>query len=334
MFFFRFAYPLVLLIGVAVWAVIVAAKWFMRKQFTYRYPLAGLISRWRGNRRSMKPVVMVVLRAGAILLCCLLAARPQWVDRRSQVTIDGINIVLALDISGSMELFDDLTDRRSRIEVAKTEAISFLEKRLNDPIGIVVFGAETLSLVPPTMDKALLKEAIAKLSVGYVNPDGTALEQGLASAVARLRNSKAKSNVIILLTDGKPTGSSAMSIEQAIDLAKQYKIKVYTMGIGSENGGYIEYFGRVMEAGRQDSAIDRALLERIASETGGKFFHAKNPREVRTVYETIDKLEKTQQTSNVFSHYHEALWPFVWLLLAFVGIEVLVKAWLWRGIAW
>ena len=334
MFFFRFAYPWVLLAGAAALATVLGAKKFLRRDLTYRYPLTGLIRRLRVVGTSYKPLALYVIRAVVIALCVLLAARPQWVDRRSQVTVDGISIVLALDISGSMEIFDDLSDRRSRIDVAKSEAINFLEKRVNDPIGIVVFGAETLSLVPPTLDKALLKESVSKLKVGYVNPNGTALEQGLASAVARLRNSTSKSNVIILLTDGKPTGASAISMEQAIDLARQYKIKVYTMGIGSEHGGYIEYFGRVREAGGRDSAIDQALLERIARETGGRFFHAKNPREVREVYDTIDQLEKTKQTSNVFSRYHEALWFFLWPLLFLVALEVLLKSWLGRGIAW
>ena len=277
---------------------------------------------------------MFCLRAAIISLCVLIAARPQWVDQQSQVDVEGIDIVLSLDISGSMQIFDDLHDRRSRIDVAKSEAINFIEKRINDPIGIVVFGAETLSLVPPTMDKELLRESVSKLKIGDVNPNGTALEQGLASAVARLRNSKASSKVIILLTDGQPTGASAISIEQAIDLAKQYNIRVYTMGVGSEHGGYIEYFGRVIEAGQQEDSIDRALLEHIANETGGKFFHAKSPREIKEIYNTIDQLEKTKQTSNLFSQSYEALSIFLWPLLILLLCEILLRTWFWRGLAW
>ncbi|MCK4499220.1 VWA domain-containing protein [Candidatus Babeliales bacterium] len=257
-------------------------------------------------------------------------------DTRSKVDVNGVDIVLALDVSGSMEIFDDPHDRRPRIQVAKEEAINFINKRPNDPIGLVVFAVDTLSLAPPTLDKSLLQESIEALEIGFVNPNGTALAQGLATAVSRLRNSKSKSKIVILLTDGQPTGRSKVSIKQAIKLAKQYKIKVYTMGIGNENGGYFQQFGRIIPAAGlgQDTGVDKKLLTHIAQETGGKFFAAHNPQEIRDVYNTIDQLEKTNRKADVFSRYYEAFWLFAAPLLVLLCLESLLRCWLWKGLAW
>ncbi|MCK4499479.1 VWA domain-containing protein, partial [Candidatus Babeliales bacterium] len=131
------------------------------------------------------------------------------------------------------------------------------------------------------------------------------------------------------------TGRSKVSIKQAIKLAKQYKIKVYTMGIGNENGGYFQQFGHIVPAGnRQDTGVDKKLLTHIANETGGRFFAAQNPKEIRDVYNTIDKLEKTKREADVFSHYYEAFWLFAFPLLVLLCIEAFLKFWLWKGLAW
>jgi Ca-activated chloride channel homolog len=334
MFFFRFAYPWVF-VAVPLYLFSVIFRIRFRKSNRYHFPLTSIIKSRQGVFSGSKSKIIFSLRAATLALLVLLSARPQWVDQHSKVNVEGVDIVLAMDISGSMQIFDDVSDRRTRISVAKTEAIKFIDKRVNDPIGIVIFGAETLSLVPPTLDKSLLKESVEKLEIGYINPNGTALEQGLASAVSRLRNSKAKSKIIVLLTDGQPTpGLSAISMDQATDLAKQYKIKVYTMGVGSPDGGYIEQFGRVMNVGAQDAGIDKELLRNIAEKTGGKFFHAKNPKEIAQIYNTIDQLEKTEQESDLFSNYYEAFWPFAIPLLFLIFADVILRTWFWRGLAW
>jgi Ca-activated chloride channel family protein len=261
-----------------------------------------------------------------------LIARPQWGDTKSHVDVEGIDIMLAIDISGSMQLFDDLQDRRSRIEVAKQEAINFIKNRPNDPIGIIVFGADTLSVAPPTLDKTMLTEAVKSLRIGFVNENGTALEQGLATAVARLRSSKTKNPIIILLTDGQPTGHSAVSIDQALAFAKEYIVKVYTIGIGRERGGYIEHYGRVFP--QQDSGVDKALLPNIAQETGGHFFMAQSPEEMRQIYAKINELEKTKQTVELFSTYYEAFWHCMIILLCLLALETGMALFVWRGITW
>jgi len=147
MLFFRFAYPWVLMSAAIIYVATLFMRLSLRTQTTYKYPLTSIIRSWSNNTSQYKPTVMTALRAGTLACCVLLAARPQWVDQQSKIRVDGIDIVLALDISGSMQIFDDLRDRRPRISVAKSEAIKFIEKRHNDPIGVVVFGAETVSIV-------------------------------------------------------------------------------------------------------------------------------------------------------------------------------------------
>jgi len=261
----------------------------------------------------------------------LLVARPQWIDQTSQVNIKGIDIVISLDVSGSMQIFDDLKDRRQRIEVAKAEAIRFIEKRKNDPIGLVIFANQALSRSPLTLDKIFLKGIVGSTKLGMLNPNGTHLGTGLALAVNRLKNSVAKSKVVILLTDGEPTPDENIEPQMAIDLAKEFGVKVYTIGIGSDSGGYMQHpFGGIVRA--REGSINFGLLRKIADQTGGKFFRASNARDMRKIYDTIDLLEKTEHKTNVFHRYYEAFLSFIWILLLLLGIELALRFFIWRGV--
>ncbi|MBM3887046.1 VWA domain-containing protein, partial [Candidatus Dependentiae bacterium] len=211
------------------------------------------------------------------------------------------------------------------------EAIRFVEKRTSDPIGLVLFGADAISRCPLTLDKAVLKDIIGSVELGIIDPNATALGTGLAVAVNRLKNSKAKSRVIVLLTDGVPSPEAErIDPVHAIDLAKQLGIKVYTVGIGGESGmSYVQtHFG----VQSQHMLLNVTLLEKIAKETGGQFFRAKNPADMRAIYDKIDKLEKTEIETSLFNNYYEAFLHFIWLVFLLIALEYGLRLFVWRGI--
>lgn len=309
---------------------IIVYRWFFYKRPRYRYALTNSLSKHGLVTTRYHQTILFGLRSCALLLLCFLTLRPQWVDERSQINVEGIDIVLALDVSGSMQLFDDVKDRRPRIDVAKQEAIRFINKRTNDPIGIVVFGADTLSLAPLTLDKQMLKNVIGTLQLGVINPNGTFLGTGLATAVNRLKNSQAKSKIIILLSDGEPTPHEKIDPDTALDLASSQGIKIYTIGIGNQEGGYmIGPFGNVQTMGAR---LNTMLLEKIAQKTGGVFFKAHNPQDMRAIYDKIDQLERTSYETNMFHRYYEAFGYFMWVVMLLFAVETFLRLWLWRGI--
>ncbi len=296
----------------------------------YRYALTSTLVKQGLITKQYHHHILFGLRSCALLLLCFLTLRPQWIDERSFINVEGIDIILTLDVSGSMQRFDDLKDRRSRIDVAKQEAIRFINKRTNDPIGVVVFGADTLSLAPLTLDKQMLKNIIGTLQLGIVDYEGTFLGTGLATAINRLKNSKAKSKIIILLSDGEPSSHEKIAPETALELAVSFGIKIYTIGIGNEQGGYIaDLFGNVQAGGAR---LNTTLLEKIAHQTGGVFFRANNPQDMRAVYDKIDQLEKTTYETNLFHPYHEAFGYFIWIVMLLFAVETFLRLWLWRGI--
>lgn len=296
----------------------------------YQYPLTSeLVDNFAIKKLHHKPVFFL-LRLATLVGLGLLIMRPQWVDERSKLTVNGIDIVLTIDVSGSMKAFDDLKDRRSRITVAKDEAIRFIEKRIDDPIGLVIFGKEAISRCPLTLDKQILKESVAGLELGIIDPSETWIGTGLAIAINRLRSSQAKSKVIVLLTDGEPTPQEKVAPTRAIEMAKKFGVKIYTIGIGNEQGGYIMNYGQVVAG--VSSSVNTELLTTIAQQTGGVFFMAKNPKDMRTIYDTIDRLEKTEHEANIFHNYYEAFLNFIWIVLIILGLELLLRLFIWRGI--
>jgi len=331
MYQLHFAYSHLFFITLPVLALLVAYRLWWYKRPVYRYALTQTLANSPVATSGIHHKVFFGLRLAQLLLLCFLVARPQWVDKNSTIHGEGRDIVLALDVSGSMELFDDERDRRSRIQVAKEEAISFIDKRTDDPIGVVIFARDALSRCPITLDKAMLKSIVGQLSIGFINEQGTSLGTGLATAVNRLRKSKSKSKIIILLTDGEPTPETdRISPETAIDLAKQFGIKVYTIGIGSEQGGIVKhpFYGYQ----RVQARINVPLLKEIASNTGGQFFRANNPSSMKQIYSTIDALEKTEYTTTLFQNSYEAFIPFMIVLLLLVFLELFCKLFLWRGV--
>lgn len=327
----RLAYPHMFYILGPILLLCAVYRLFFYKYPTYLFSLTEVFAREKFGIIIPYRKIISILRFISLCLLLFLVCRPWWVDENSRINVEGIDIVIALDVSQSMFVFDDLKDRRPRIKVAKDEAIRFIEKRIDDPIGLVLFGKEAVSRCPLTLDKTMLKEIVGGIEINeIINGTETWLGTGLATAINRLRSSKAKSKVIILLTDGEPTGTEKIDPNLAITLAQQFGVKVYTIGIGNPNGAYIQdpLFG--VQQVRMNLNTD--LLQNIAQKTGGQFFRASNPSDMRQIYNTIDALEKTEYESTYYHRYYEAFLWFIWFLLFLIGFELMLRLFLWRGI--
>jgi Ca-activated chloride channel family protein len=214
-----------------------------------------------------------------------------------------------------MNCFDDIHDQRTRIEVARLQARRFIARRTNDPIGIVFFANDALTRCPLTLDKKMLDSLCQNVQIGEIDPEGTKLSLGLLMAVRRLMESKAPEKVIILLTDGSPTAND-ISPDPVIDLLKKNNIRVYTIGIGNKNGGFIMHplWGLQMVPPQ----IDTALLERYASQTGGRYFRAELPAELASIYDTINRLERSSFEAPIYERWKDiGSWLIIPLFVLF-----------------
>jgi len=248
-------------------------------------------------------------------------AKPQVRNDDQRTEGDGIDIILCIDVSGSMTA-QDFTP--NRLEAAKKVAIDFVNKRLTDRIGIVVFSGESFTQCPLTTDHTVLVSAITNIRNGLLE-DGTAIGSGLGTSVDRLRSSKSKSKVVVLLTDGENNGG-LIDPKTAKEIAKAFAVKVYTIGVGSD--GYARQpvntpVGVVMQ--NEKVSIDEKLLTEIATETGGKYFRAKDNETLAGIYTEIDGLEKTRiQVINTI-RYSDKFLPFVVAAIFFLLLEVLLR---------
>ncbi len=263
----------------------------------------------------------IVLRCISVVLIIVALARPQSSSRASNVTTDGISIVVALDISESM-LAEDF--RPNRIEAAKKVAAEFVAGRPNDLIGLVIFGGEAFTQCPLTSDHAVISNLMRDIKTGLL-AQGTAIGEGLATAVARVKDSKTKNKVIILITDGVNNSGSVPPLT-AGEIARTFGIRVYTIGVGTK--GTAPYpmqtpFGRQYQ--NVEVQIDEELLTQIAQSTDGKYFRATNNKKLQSIFEEIDKMEKTKIEVTEFKRYTEEYLP--WLLIAFVlfALELLLR---------
>ncbi|PVX45990.1 Ca-activated chloride channel family protein [Flavobacterium sp. 103] len=266
-----------------------------------------------------------VLRLLSLSLLIVAMARPRTVDISNKTkTTKGIDIVVAVDVSGSM-LAKDF--KPNRMEALKRVASVFVDERPNDRIGLVVYASEAYTKSPVTSDKAVIQEAIASIKYDNVLQDGTGIGMGLATAVNRLKDSKAKSKVIILMTDGV-NNAGFIEPETASDIAQQYGIKVYTIGIGTNGMAESPYalgpngqlIFRMMKV-----EIDEQLMRNIARKTGGKYFRATSNDKLAQIYSEINKLETTEIEELKFYDYDEKFRPFVllagFLLLLEIGLR-------------
>ena len=273
---------------------------------------------------KLKPLLYFIrLLALAAIIVALSRPRNVSVSKRTK-TNKGIDIVMAIDVSASM-LARDL--RPNRLEALKKVAVTFVNKRPNDRIGIVVYAGESFTQTPITSDKSIVKRTIDRLQWGQLD-GGTAIGMGLGSGVNRLKESKAKSKIIILLTDGV-NNSGNIDPRTATELAKELGIKVYTIGIGT-NGMADFPWAKDPRTGqlqfrKQQVEIDEKLLKEIASETNGKYFRATNNDKLAEIYDEIDKLEKTKIEEFKYYNYQEMYRDLVFLALGLLLLEFLLR---------
>ncbi len=326
----RFAYLFVMYLFFPLLAMLFIARKRLKKDIQYNYPLTLVVYGKGLVAITYYKKIFSFIRVLCLIILIVLMARPQFVDQQSKVKIEGVDIVLALDVSGSMQLFDDPKDQKQRIAIAKEEAVVFSRKRLNDPIGLVLFGKEAISRCPLTLDKRIIESIIKEVELGVIDPSGTVIAKGLITALNRLRTSVARSKIIILLTDGEPSPED-LSIDDALFLAKKYGVKIYTIGIGGQYGGlyYDHFFGQLQKAG---VAINTKLLQLIAEKTGGRFFLASNQKDLQEVYNVIDRLEKTDYETNVYHQYYDIGAPWVWLVFFLLSLELFLAAFVWYGL--
>lgn len=327
-YFLRFAQLPFLYVLIPLILVIIFFRYYWHKPTVYTYSLGTTMQKHGVASYHPYKKIFFWLRAFVLLILALLIAKPQLVDSRSKVTIEGIDIVLVLDVSGSMQFQDYADDDRSRVDVAKQEAVRFIEKRSNDAIGLVIFGKDAVSRCPLTFDKHMLRSVVHELKIGTIDPDGTMLITAMVTAANRLKHSHAKSKVMIVLTDGEPSDGD-MDPKVAVEVAKRLGIKMYTVGIGSEDDEVFMHplFGLVAKP-----KVNKTLLMHIARETGGQFFMARNAQDMRRIYDTIDTLEKTEHAVPIFSKFYDIFMPFVGMLMGIMVLEVVLSTFIWFAI--
>jgi Ca-activated chloride channel homolog len=284
-------------------------------------PLAGLSS-WKTTLRHLP----FALRMLALVCLVVALARPQKRNDEQMVSGEGVDIILCVDVSGSM-LAQDLTP--NRLEAAKNVAANFVDSRPTDRIGLVIFSGESFTLTPVTTDKAVLKTQIFSVRSGLLE-DGTAIGSGLATSVDRLRSSQSKSKVVILLTDGENNGGM-IDPNTAKEIAKSIGVRVYTIGVGTD--GYapipVQTIGGIVMQ-REKVNIDEKLLKQIADETGGKYFRAKDNEGLSNIYSEIDKLEKSRIEVTALKRYTEKFFPFALAAAVLVFLELVLRMTVFR----
>jgi Ca-activated chloride channel family protein len=325
----QFAYPLVFglfaLLPLLIW-------WYLSKhnkqQATVRVSSvhAFTVSSWK-NRFRYLPFALRLLALSCLVVAL---ARPQKINDEQRSEGEGIDIVLCMDVSGSMGSKDILP---SRMEVAKEVAIEFVSNRPVDRIGLVIFSGESFTQCPVTTDRNTLITQIRALESRKYLTDGTVIGEGLATAVDRLSKRVSKSKVIILITDGKEDPPETRLIDPltALEIAKSKGVKVYTIGMGALPTNIIEVTGNKPKPKNSNfDFIDEELLRKIASETGGKYFRAKDKEGLKNTYNQIDQMEKSKIEITSSRRYEERFLPFVLMALAFLFLEVLLQFTLFR----
>ncbi len=318
---------LILLIPYIIWYLMYRKKTepTVRLSDTHAYRYAA-----RSWKVTLMPLQML-LRLAVFVLLVLILARPQTHNSWKNKSVEGIDIMMAMDVSGSM-LAEDL--KPNRIEAAKQVAAEFIAGRPNDNIGLTIFAGEAFTQCPMTTDHAsvlnLLRGVRTDLATRGLIEDGTAIGMGLANAVSRLKDSKAKSKVVILLTDGSNNRGDLSPMTSA-EIAKSLGIRVYTIGVGTNKvapypmpvAGGVQYVNIPVE-------IDSKTLSDIAAATDGSFYRATNNKELQNIYHEIDKLEKSKLNVTQFSKRYEAYQPFAVAAFVLLLLEMLLRLTLFR----
>lgn len=328
---FRFLYPWVLLF-LALPVLLLFWEWLLGRKVVMRYPMVSRIFPLfrAGDARVLW--VRPVLLALALSLWIVALARPQWVERETEISSEGIDIMLAMDASGSMAAMDFKLKGRAvnRLTVVKRVVSDFIKKQRGDRLGMVIFGENAYTQCPLTLDYGVLVQLLDHIQVGIAG-EGTAVGEGLALSLKRLKDAPGKSKVVILLTDGR-NNSGKISPEKAAEIAKTLGIKVYTIGIGTR--GPVPFpqegiFGTRLVYVNLD--LDQETLENIARITGGRYFYAADTGKLEAIYDEIGELEKSEVKVKHYESFDEWFRYFLWGGVALVFLEVLLgNTWLRR----
>ena len=312
---------LIPLIGGYIWY---QARWNASVQLSSTASMKGAPSSWKYYFRHLPPV----FRFCSIGLVIVALARPQSSEDFTDKEVEGIDIVICTDISGSMKAMDF---KPNRLESAKEVAAQFIASRPNDRIGLVIFAGESFTQCPLTTDHGVVNNLLAEISSGMLE-DGTAVGLGLATSIARLKDSEAKSKVVILLTDGV-NNKGEVAPKTAGEIAREFGVRTYTIGVGTQGQAPIPVqtpFGQQTQM--MDVEIDEEMLTEIAEMTGGKYFRATNKSSLENIYQEIDQLEKTRISVIEFSERHDEFLPIVLLAGFFFLLEILLQHTLLRTI--
>jgi Ca-activated chloride channel family protein len=319
-----FAYPLVfalfILVPVLIW-------WYIKKSGRQRATIkvSSIYAFNVSSRKNSLRHLPFILRLLALSCLILALARPQKRNDQHQTEGEGIDIVLCMDVSGSMGSRDI---QPTRLEVAKEVAVEFVRSRPVDRIGLVIFSGESFTQCPITTDKNTLITQIESLESRRYLIDGTVIGEGLATAVARLSESKTKSKVIILLTDGKEDPPETRLIDPltALEIAKAQRVKVYTIGMSAAPSTVVEVTPQPKRKKNPAADfLDEELLRKIANETGGKYFRARDKDGLKNIYSQIDKLEKSKIEITSYRRYQEKFLPFILAALGLLFLEMLLR---------
>lgn len=318
----EFAYPWVMLLLVVIPAMIYWYIVFSGKQrSTLRVSSVKSFGESNSFRTALRhiPFMLRLLCIGCLIVAL---ARPQSRNDEELVSGEGIDIMLCMDVSGSM-LAQDFTP--NRLEAMKQVAADFVDRRPTDRIGLVIFAGESFTSAPITMDRNTLKTQILNAQTGYL-ADGTAIGDGLATSVDRLKNSKAKTRIVILLTDGENQGG-LLDPTAAKEIAKSVGIKVYTIGMATEGfaSAPMQSEDGQVTMRKQKVNINESLLREIAAETGGLYFRARDNRSLEQIYAEIDKLEKSTVEITSLRRFSEKFFPFALAAGIFLLLELILR---------
>ena len=313
-----FLWTLLILVPLIVWYVLKQRDSYATMALSTTAPFAALPRTWKQYLRHL----LFVLRLATLACLIVVMARPQQRDSWRTTSTEGTDIVLALDVSSSMMARDFKPDR---FEAAKDVAAKFVAGRESDNIGVVIFAGESFTAVPMTTDRSVLANYIHDIKMGMLE-DGTAIGDGLATSINRIKDGKAKSKSIILITDGTNNTGNVAPVTAA-EIAKKYGIKVYTIGVGRNGTAPMpqqNYFGGI-DYVNMPVVIDENTLRTIASTTGGKYFRATGNNVLKDIFAEIDQLEKTQMDVRHFSHTEDNYMMWAWLAIGLFLLEILLR---------
>jgi Ca-activated chloride channel family protein len=319
----EFAYPS-FLYGLILIPLMMGWYLWKGRKSTAALRLSGfenLDPRIRSSRVWLRHLLFVI-RLLVVGLIIIVLARPQSSNRWEQVTTEGIDIVMCMDISGSMRAMDF---RPNRLEASKSVGIEFVNARQNDRFGLVVFAGESFTQCPMTTDRAVVINFLKGIEFGVIE-DGTAIGMGLATAVNRINDSKARSKVIILLTDGVNNRGDVGPVTAA-EIAASFGIRVYTIGVGSHGNAPVpvqDVYGRTVTR-NMPVEIDEEVLREIAETTDGAYFRATDNNKLREIYRQVDQLEKTRLDVKQFSRKKEEYFPFLLAAVMLLLTEILLR---------